>query len=139
MTPGTPVVYWDTSAILSALFQDEHSPNATAQAQAPGTHLISSLAWAEAHGVIARIEREGIVATAFIEAAREALERGPWRRVNVTPNAKTIATLARTWPLRGADLWHLGAANELQTELPELRLLSFDARLATAATGEGLA
>ncbi|MGH2424940.1 MAG: hypothetical protein ACRDF1_01465 [bacterium] len=41
------------------------------------------------------------------------------------------------WSLRGADLWHLCTAKSLQSELPELRILTFDARLATAARGEG--
>jgi hypothetical protein len=50
----------------------------------------------------------------------------------------TTRRLARSWPLRGADLWHLAAAKALQTELPELRLLSFDSRLTAAAHGEGL-
>lgn len=71
-------------------------------------------------------------------AAREVLATGPWRRANVTPDWELVVSLTRRWPLRGADLWHLAAAKELQTDLPELTLLSFDARLATAAAGEGL-
>lgn len=133
------VVYWDTSAVLSALFRDEHSVAATARAHASGTHLISSLAWAETHAVITRIERERALATVLVGAAREALDSGPWRRVNVSPGWNLLETLARAWPLRGADLWHLAAAKELQAELPELTLLSFDTRLAAAADGMGLA
>ncbi len=60
-------------------------------------HLLSTLAWAEVHAVIARIERE------------RALAKG------------------------------LVVAGSLQSELPELTLLSFDARLATVAQSEGLA
>jgi predicted nucleic acid-binding protein len=132
-------VYWDTSAILSALFRDEHSDLATAHARGAGMHLISTLGWAETHAVIARIERERLLATVLVDAAREALESGPWRRVNVSPGWNLVQTLARAWPLRGADLWHLAAAKELQADIPELNLLSFDARLAAAANGEGLA
>ena len=132
------VLYWDTSAVISALFRDRNSDAATVAAHEPGTHLISSLGWAESQAVVARIERERAMAAVLVAAAREALENGPWVRVNVDPAWQQIVTLARTWPLRGADLWHLAAAKELQAELPELRLLSFDGRLAVAARGEGL-
>jgi predicted nucleic acid-binding protein len=134
-SPG--VLYWDTSAVISALFRDRNSDEATVAAREPGTHLISSLGWAESHAVIARIERERAMATVLVAAAREALESGPWVCINVDPAWQQIATLARAWPLRGADLWHLAAAKVLQAELPELRFLSFDARLSVAAQGEG--
>ncbi|MGA2396009.1 MAG: type II toxin-antitoxin system VapC family toxin [Candidatus Lustribacter sp.] len=133
--PG--VVYWDTSAIISALFHDRHSDAASAAARAPGTHLMSSLGWAEVQAVIARIEREQALSPVLVSAAREAVERGPWVRLSVDPDRQQIAALARAWPLRGADLWHLAAAKALQADLPELRLLSFDTRLAEAARGEG--
>ncbi len=93
----TSAVYWDSSAILSALFRDRHSDEASKCARSLGVHLLSTLAWAEVHAVIARIERE------------RALAKG------------------------------LVVAGSLQSELPELTLLSFDARLATVAQSEGLA
>ena len=74
----------------------------------------------------------------FAEAAREALVQGPWRRINVLPDWSFALQFARKWPLRGADLWHLAAARTLQVELPELRVLSFDERLAAAAAGESV-
>jgi predicted nucleic acid-binding protein len=137
-TPNGNVVYWDTSAIISSLFRDQHSMEASAVANETGTHLISSLAWAETNAVIARIERDRSLAAVLVAAAREALETGPWTRVNIDPAWPQIATLACAWPLRGADLWHLAAAKALQVELPELRLLSFDVQLVEAARGEQL-
>ncbi len=140
MTPQQQVaLYWDSSAVLSALFQDRHSGRATAAARRPGVHLLSSVAWAEVQAVIARIERERALAEILVKAAREALELGPWRQMNVSPEWTLVSDLARRWQLRGADLWHLGAAKTLQAELPHLRVLTFDARLAAAAHGEGLA
>ena len=99
---------------------------------------MSSLAWAEAHAVIARIERERMLSSVLVKAARDVLSDGPWRRVYVEPSWERAAALARAWPLRGADLWHLTAAKELQDVLPELTFLSFDTRLSVAAAGEGL-
>lgn len=132
------VTYWDTSAIVAALFSDERNDDAVNCARTAGTHLISSLAWTETLAVIARIERERALATVLVEAAREALKSGPWRRLNLHPDWERVERLARAWPLRGADLWHLATAKELQIEIPELTFLSFDNRLVAAANGEGL-
>jgi len=102
-------------------------------------HLLSTLAWAEVQAVIARIERERVLTGVFVRAAREVLEQGPWRRLNASPEWNLVQALSSKWSLRGADLWHLCTAKSLQSELPELRILTFDARLAAAARGEGLA
>jgi predicted nucleic acid-binding protein len=135
----TSAVYWDSSAILSALFRDGHSEEATRHARRSAVHFLSTLAWAEVHAVIARIERERALAKVLVAAAREAFEEGPWRRLNAVPDWKVVRDLSSKWPLRGADLWHLAVAKGLQSEIPELTVLSFDARLAAAARSEGLA
>lgn len=136
---STPIIYWDTSAVLATLFLDEHSERAVPIARADGVHLVSSLTWAETLAVIARVERERALASTLAIAAREAFVEAPWRRVNVGPDWQITKRLAQEWPLRGADLWHLATAKTLQSELPELTFLSFDARLGSAAVGEGLA
>jgi predicted nucleic acid-binding protein len=130
--------YWDTSAILSALFADAHSDRAASYARSEGFHFVTSLGWAEAHVVMSRIEREGVLSRTLVDAARATLEAGPWRRINAGPSWKAVVSLARRWPLRGADLWHLATAKELQADIPELAFLSFDQRLNAAAEGEGL-
>jgi len=40
------------------------------------------------------------------------------------------------YSLRGADLWHIAAAKTLQRELPEVKVLTFDKRIAVAAKKE---
>jgi len=135
----TGAVYWDSSAVLSALFRDRHSDEASTRARGSEVHFLSTLAWAEVHAVIARIERERVLARVLVAAARQAFAWGPWRRLNAVPDWKLVRSLSAKWPLRGADLWHLALAKSLKTELPELTFLSFDARLATAAHDEGLA
>lgn len=136
---GQDVLYWDSSAVLSVLFQDAHSRRAAAAVRKPAVHLLSTLAWAEVHAVIARIEREHALADILVDAARESLDRGPWRRASISPEWDVVRDLAARWELRGADLWHLSAAKTLRAELPELQLLTFDTRLGRAARGERLA
>lgn len=134
-----PVLYLDASAILSVLFEDEHTSVAIKRVRAAGTHLLSSLARAEVHAVIARLEREQTTSRDLIATARDVLSRGPWRRLNAVPDWESVESLAQRWPLRGADLWHLALAASLRAELPELALLSFDRHLRAAAEGEDLA
>ena len=133
-----PVVYWDASAILSVLFADTHSELARASAHQSGLHLVSTLAYGETCAVIARMQRERVLADVLIQAAFEVLEEGPWRRLTAWPDWGAIRSLAVKWPLRGADLWHLALTKILQAQLPEICLLTFDARLRAAAEGERL-
>ncbi len=132
------VAYWDASAVLSALFHDQHSQVASAWAHTPGIHLLSSLGWAEVHAVISRIQRERVLTEVLVQAAKDVLESGPWRLLNIDPRSDIIEKTAAKWPLRGAGLWHLAACLNLHDQLPELILLTFDSRLHAAAAGEGV-
>lgn len=133
------VIYWDASAVLSTLFDDSHSPQAQRWTRKHEVHLISTLAYAETYAVIARIQKEGVLAEVLIEAAIESLEGGPWRHLNLDPDWTTVQPLSKKWRLRGADLWHLATAKRLQRQIPELCLLTFDMRLHEAALGEKMA
>ena len=132
------VVYWDASAILSSLFQDEYSEQARTWIDRAGVHLVSTLSYAEVNAVFGRIQRERLMADIMVDAVRESLQTGPWRRLNVSPQWEDIQELSHRQRLRGADLWHLATAISIQKDLPELTLLTFDKRLKQAAFGEGL-
>ncbi len=134
----TIAVYWDASAVLSALFEDRHSLHAQDWAKRPGFHLLSTLAYAEICAVVAGIRRDRMVADILADAALEVFLEGPWRRVLAQPEWNLMRTLSKKWPLRGVDLWHLAMAKSLQTQLPELVLLTFDIKLAVAARAENL-
>jgi hypothetical protein len=123
---------------LSVLFADVHSPKAVATARSKGTHLLSTLGYAEALAVIARLERDGALPAVLADASKDVVVNGPWRRLYLQPDLKAIETLASRWPVRGADLWHLAAAETLRRELPELRMITFDARLGLASQGIGM-
>lgn len=135
---STEVVYWDASAVLSALMEDGSSRTAHACAGSSGVHLVSSLTLAEVHAVISRLRRENLLPDLLARAALESLETGPWRRLRLVPEEDDIRQLAARHALRGADLWHLAAVKTLAGELPEVRLLTFDHRLAAAVAAEGL-
>ena len=52
------VLYWDASAVLSALLKDDHSREAQRWASRSGYHFLSTLACAEVSAVLRRIARE---------------------------------------------------------------------------------
>ena len=138
MDKSVQVIYWDASAVLSALFTDRYSQDATKWSNAEGVHFISTLTFTEVTAVISRMKRERILTDTLSQAAFEVLDNGPWRRVSTLPDWRMIRSLSAKWPLRGADLWHLAAAKSLHREFPELSLLSFDNRLKRAAEGEDM-
>jgi len=138
MDKDVQVIYWDASAVLSALFADGHSQAARKWSAAEGVHFMSTLTFTEVAAVISRMQREHILTDTLSQAAFDVLDNGPWRRISSLPDWKIIRSLSAKWPLRGADLWHLCAAKSLLQEFPELFLLSFDKRLERAAAGEAL-
>jgi predicted nucleic acid-binding protein len=132
------VVYWDTSAVLSSLFTDDHSPQAQYWINQDGFHFLSTLTYAETCAVIARMQRKRRVAEIAAQAAMEAFNEGPWRRVNAQPAWTHMERLSQKWTLRGADLWHLALAKGLRDHVPELMLLTFAKQLQASVRGEGL-
>ncbi|MCI5161359.1 MAG: PIN domain-containing protein [Candidatus Electrothrix sp. AX5] len=140
MDEANLIVYWDTSAVLSLLFDDIHTKNAQGWWKRRRTvHLLSSLAFVEAVAVIGRLERTGSLDAPLTETAYANLATWGWRKTSMLPDSELAGTYARRWPLRGADLWHLACACTLRRQLPELRLLTFDNRLHEAAVGEEVA
>jgi predicted nucleic acid-binding protein len=138
MTGSAQVVYWDASAILSALVEDSHTAQAQEWLKKRGAHLISTLAYAEVLAVFERLRRSGLVSEKVVDRALDGLDGGPWKRIDLQPEWRDIRSLASKGSLRGADLWHLSSAVALRKEMGELILLTFDKRLRLAAESAGL-
>ena len=138
MNEGLAAVYWDASAVLSALMLDEFSDQAQEWSKRDGIHLVSTLSCAEVYAVLFRLQREKKVNDKAIQGIIEAFELGPWQKLNLQPEWRQMKLLASQWSLRGADLWHLATAAMIRMDLPELVLLTFDKRLLLAAKGERL-
>jgi predicted nucleic acid-binding protein len=139
MVVNPVLLYWDTSALISALIEDEHTEKAMHWLKVGGGHLVSSLAFVELYAVLYRVQRESGATEDLAEKAQEEFLFGPWKRLNLLPDWSLFKPLAQKWSLRGADLWHLAAAKTASRNFPELKLISFDRNLAEAARGEKLA
>jgi predicted nucleic acid-binding protein len=138
MNRSAQVIYWDASAILSALVEDDHTDQAQEWLKKRGAHVVSTLSYAEVLAVFERLRRSGVVSEKLVDRSLEGLERGPWQRLDLQPDWGDIRSLASQWSLRGADLWHLSTAMGLRREIGEMTLLTFDKRLRLAAQGAGL-
>jgi predicted nucleic acid-binding protein len=137
--PKTPaVIYWDSSAVISALFKDGNSRKAKAVAERDALHVLTTLSYAEVSAVIFRMKRENVLTEVLSQSAVEVLDRGPWHRISISPAWPLIQRLASKHNLRGADLWHLAAAMTLKRELPDIVVLTFDQRLRAASEEAGL-
>ncbi len=130
------ILYWDASAILSALIKDENSKRAQNWANRDAVHLISTLSYSEVLAVLSRIQRDKVMPEVLVRDALEALENGPWRRLYIVSKWNITKKLSEKWPLRGTDLWHLSAAKSTQDHFPEVQLLTYDRKLRIAAQGE---
>jgi len=139
MIKAKPVaVYWDSTSVLSALFQDSNSEMAMNMSKREGVHLLSALCYAEVSAVLSRIKRRRSINEVLIEVAFEVLKNGPWRHLNIWPEWNTLMALSTKRPLKAVNLWNLASAKTLQKQIPELTLFTFDEELKTAAEEEGL-
>lgn len=125
--------------MLTVLLPQERHEEGAAWLARGRVHLSSSLAWAEVHAVLGRYVRAGLMTPELARDGSARLARGRWDYVETVPDRTVVRELAIRWPLRGADLWHLALVKTLWTEQPDIRILTFDHRLAEAAAGEGLA
>jgi len=130
-------IYWDASAVLSALVKDSHSDVAMKWTRKEGLHLLSTLAYAEVISVLDRMERERVLTGVLVQSAFQALHEGPWRYLNLCPAREHMDSLKGKYPLRGADFWHLALARTLKKDIPELMVLTFNSRLREGAEKEG--
>jgi len=137
--PGPVVYYWDASAVISALLDDEHGAEARRRLRLAGTHLLSSLTHAESASVLRRLVRSGDLSARQSEQAVGALDSARWTVTEAAPERRLVRQISSRHRLFGADLWHLALAMTMSRELPGLELVTFDRELREAATAESLA
>lgn len=130
-------IYWDASAVLSALVKDSHSDAALKWTEKEGLHFVSTLAYAEVLSVLDRMERERILTKVLVQSAVQAFMEGPWRFLTLGPAREQMDSLRGKYSLRGADFWHLSLARTLKREIPDLIILSFDGKLKEVGEKEG--
>ena len=132
--------FWDSSALLPLLVEQPFSSRVrTFRDDDPDI-----VAWwstpIECSSAVARLRREGAISeTQGAELGRRLLRmRDSWYEVTPGDRVRDQALrLLRVHPLRAADALQLAAACEWAGSPPAGELVTFDERLARAATREG--
>lgn len=133
------LAFWDSSALLKLLVEEPGTEVAVALWDEATAVAASRLAVPEVSAALAAAERGG-----RIDPERRRVAMGEWRRylaaldvLELTPAVGDhAADLAAAYPLSGADAVHLATALALRD--PALVVATWDRRLASAASAEGL-
>lgn len=133
--------FWDTSALLPLLVEEETSKFRERQLSEDQEIAIWYGTPVEIESALSRREREGTLNSDVRKVAgkRLAALAGFWMEVNPTAQvrARALRTL-RVHPLRAGDAFQLAAALVLTADNPgNLQFLTADKRLSEAAQKEG--
>jgi uncharacterized protein len=134
------VRYWDTSAIVPLLVEQESSASVK-RLLADDAEIVAWWGTAvECVSAMARLRREEILTLADEARVLELLEvlRDSWIEVLPSSELRDAATrLLRVHPLKAADALQLAAARTWAGPVTDAHLVTFDERLARAARLEG--
>ncbi|MBI4264609.1 MAG: PIN domain-containing protein [Acidobacteria bacterium] len=133
--------FWDTSALVPLLVQEDATDAVRAQHRSDPTLIVAWTTLVECGSAIARAEHEQLLTREEATAAfarLDALAR-TWREVEPSDELREIARrLLRAHRLRAADALQLAAATLASERRPaSLTVLTLDDRLETAAVREG--
>ncbi len=133
------IIYFDTSALLKLLVDDEGSDDAAELWDAADLVLASRLAYPEARAALAAAARARRLAPGAHRSAKRTLDR-TWRQVAIVEVSASIAQdagdLAELHALRGYDAVHLASAGAASNGA--LVLATWDRDLASAAVSQGM-
>lgn len=135
-------LYAESSAILSWLFGEERGQAVRRQLRRATAILASDLTLIECDRVIIRARTLDEITESKANACRNRLTKASsqWHLLRVGSDIVERARLPfPVEPVRTLDALHLASALLAQTALPELALLTLDARIRTAARELGFA
>jgi predicted nucleic acid-binding protein len=136
------MIFWDSSALLALLVEDEDSVARSGQLEADPKLAVWWGTAVECESALQRRLRDGSLTVADAKFARERLAElaVAWHEVNPSAAVRKLALrLLRTHPLRAAKALQLAAALAVENAgMLDLRFACADQKLSTAAAAEGL-
>jgi predicted nucleic acid-binding protein len=133
--------FWDSSALVPLLVREPSSTEVLAEFERDSEIIVWWATEAECASALARLEREGSLAS---ESVRDGLLRlaglaDAWHEVQpISPVLRTAIRLLRVHDLPAGDALQLSAAITAAAHQPDsLALVTLDDRLARAAEREG--
>ncbi len=135
------VVYLESSAVLQWLLGQSGAADVRNTIDRAEIVLSSMLTLTESERVLLRTESHGAITGGDAQRLRGMLNRAQasWTRMRVSD--EVLARAARAFPVepvRTLDAIHLATALEFASTFPDLRVLSFDARVRSNAEALGL-
>ncbi len=135
--------YWDSSALVPLCMEEAATERMIGLYRADPAVITWWGSEIECASALARLEREGLMATERVSAAMERLKdlRAAWHEIQPSQVLRdTAVRLLRVHPLRAADAMQLSSAVIASDREPSaLEIVTLDARLASAARREGFA
>jgi len=134
-------LYVETSAVLAWLLDEPEAAEVRASVDSAGTVVTSELTWAEVERVVARGESSGALRGADAQKLRGSVARQRAAWMSMTVSAAVLARTGRVFsvePVRTLDALHLATALEFTKAFPDLRILTFDRRIAENALALGI-
>jgi uncharacterized protein len=134
------VRFWDSSAVVPLLVREANTPRVDALVAEDPEMIVAWTTPVECAAALARLRRDGHVGVAGESAVLGLLREigEEWAEVQPTEVVRqTAMRLLRTHPLRTADALQLAAALTWAPRPVGDVFVTFDERLATAATLEG--
>jgi len=135
------IVYLETSAVLQWLLGQSSAADVRKTIDRAEIVVTSMLTLTESERVLLRTESHGAITGGDAQRLRGMLNRAQasWTRMRVSD--EVLARAARAFPVepvRTLDAIHLATALEFASTFPDLRVLSFDARVRSNAEALGL-
>jgi uncharacterized protein len=134
------VRFWDSSALVTLLFEQPRSAQSRALAAADSDMVVWWGSTIECASAIARLHRDGALSTPDEGQARALLVElsAAWYEIQAGVAVRDQAMrLLRIHPLRAADALQLAAALEWSGGTAAGAFISYDDRLRHAASREG--
>jgi uncharacterized protein len=137
------VKFWDASAIVPLLVNEETTRRLQAVAAKDSAMLVWWGSAVECISALARLERDGALDPAAMTLALQRLRQlsSGWHEIDPSDEIReTAARFLRVHPLRAPDALQLAAAFAAAERRPaSLEIVTLDDRLANAARKEGFA
>jgi predicted nucleic acid-binding protein len=134
-------LYVETSAVLAWLLDEPTAAEVRESVDSAETVVTSELTWVEVERVVARGESSGALRGGDAQKLRGSVARQRAAWMSMTVSAAVLARTGRVFPLepvRTLDALHLATALEFTKAFQDLRILTFDRRIAENATALGI-
>jgi len=134
-------VYLETSAVLTWLLGQSRAEEVRAAVDGAQAVVTSLLTFAEAERALVRAEREASLRAGDAQKLRGLLQRARAAWIGMAVSEEILERAARPFPVepvRTLDGIHLATALAFTKAFPDLRMLTFDRRIAANAEALGI-